>query len=204
VTSRAKAKGAVGGLAQFGSNSRTVFRADTFLPSTYTWDNGNPAAIKRRYVEFFPQDGVARGLEIGPDWWTPRVHEATLAHDPLSVLMLLRVLDLSTGSEVRLNLVDGHLHRICRITALRDESARLPDGESVRARRYGFRVDTLTDGKLTDAPPETDMQSLVELGPRRILIGTTGMMKGRAVAIRLVKYQSGSPPDAKTSKKPPF
>lgn len=193
VTSRAEAKGAVGGLAQFGGNSRTTMAPMTFLPSTYLWDNGNPSSIKRRYIEFYPQDGLARGLEIGPDWWTPRVHKVTLAHDPLSVLMLLRVIDLDLGNEVRLDLIDGHLHRLCRITAIRDEDAQTPGGETVKARRYGFRVDSLKDGKLTDAPPETDMQSLVSLGPSRILLGTKGQMKGKAVAIRLVEYRSGRP-----------
>ena len=197
VSSRAQARGAVGALADFGGNSQTTITPETFLPSSYVWDNGKPKAMKRRYIEFFPEEGVARGLEIGPDWWSPDTHAVTRAHDPLSILMLLRVLDLPIGEEVRLDLVDGHRHRLCRITSLKDEKARLPDGEEILARRYGFRVDNLMDGKLTDASPETDMQSLVDLGPRRILLGTKGTMKGHNLSIRLVNYQSGS-------KKPPF
>ena len=132
VSSQTQATGPVGNLAQFGGNGRTRIDPESFLPSIYTWDNGNPSSIKRRYSEFSQDEGIVRGLEIGPDWWTPRTRSVTLAQDPLSVLMLLRVLDLPVGNEVRLDLIDGHKHRLCRITSMKD---RLTPAEKRRSGR---------------------------------------------------------------------
>lgn len=179
-------------LSRYGGFATTWLDVDRMLPSRYIW---NSLDKKRRYNEFQHERGVATGLQIHEDEWDVARFQIGVVQDPVSVLMLLRVIELPVGGRFTCDLVEGYRHRLCTIRRFADEALDTGDGIGIPCRRFTLRVDRLEDGALTNRPPEMNLTSWLSLDDRRVGLRTQGEIQGREIRILLTRYDPppGSP-----------
>jgi hypothetical protein len=173
-------------LARFGGHATTWIDAHTLLPRGYVWNAGDQDAGKRRINEFHAGESWASGIEITPQGWESKEYPTTIAHDPVSLLVLLRVLELADGERLQVELIEGPKKRVATIVANGDEEVEIKKGLRVRARRFGFRVDMLRDDQLAGADPDSDLDVWVSLDERRWIVRSEGEIQGRGVTLTLV------------------
>ena len=173
-------------LSKFGGVADSYLHSESFSPQSYEWLSPTVKNRKRR-LNWFDNDRV-RSLEMSAMSWEGETFPDRWAHDPLSVLYLLRVAELSLNQEIRVIVVEGTKRRLATIRRGAEEILRRGRREPpINVIRYGLRMDKIVDSNAVDIEAEVDQNVLISADSTRSIVRAEGLIRGQPIVINLKK-----------------
>lgn len=188
-------------LASFGGYAVSRIDQRTMLPVLYTWNNLDKKTPTRRFDEFTPATGEARGAEVAPWGAKAKIFASVRTVDPVSMLVLVRVIDPVAGEPQRFEMIEGTEKRIATLTFTGKENLKIDYRTERPALRFTLRIDPLKDGALVDGDPDSDVAIWISDDPDRRFLRSEGQVRGNGIRVAWVPEDSvpaaASAPDSR-------